>query len=192
MIGLLRLKPSHPNAKAAARRVFRGNDGLSGHGQQPHGRRYRRRGRGGGGEREVRKASENRSFPGKKAPDHRIRSLSFFSREALTSAKTGICPRPVHTFRSIGRFSRQNRLPLRNFPPVPPVFLQNPQLRLPLPAAIIAPSEFKGKEVSRMTARVTTAARPALRHASAAVGREASRQVHAFRIAITKPVFPVS
>ena len=43
-----------------------------------------------------------------------------------------------------------------------------------------------------MTARVTTAARPALRRASAAIGREASRQAPAFRIAITKPVFPVS
>ena len=38
MIGLLRLKPLRPNAKAAARRIFRGDDGLPGHGQQPHGR----------------------------------------------------------------------------------------------------------------------------------------------------------
>ena len=42
MIGLLRLKPLRPNAKAAARRIFRGNDGLPRHGQQPHGRRNRR------------------------------------------------------------------------------------------------------------------------------------------------------
>ena len=42
MIDLLRLKPSRPNAKAAARRIFRGNDGLPRHGQQPHGGRNRR------------------------------------------------------------------------------------------------------------------------------------------------------
>ena len=46
MIGLLRLKPLRPNAKAAARRIFRRDDGLFGHGQQPHGRRDRRSRRG--------------------------------------------------------------------------------------------------------------------------------------------------
>ena len=40
------MKPLRPNAKAAARRIFRRDDGLPGHGQQPHGRRHRRRGRG--------------------------------------------------------------------------------------------------------------------------------------------------
>ena len=53
MIGLLRLKPSRPNAKAAARRIFRGNDGLPRHGQQPDGRRDRRGSCRGGGEPEV-------------------------------------------------------------------------------------------------------------------------------------------
>ena len=47
MTGLLRLKPLYPNAKAADRRIFRGNDGLPRHGQQPHGRCHRRRGRRG-------------------------------------------------------------------------------------------------------------------------------------------------
>ena len=43
-----------------------------------------------------------------------------------------------------------------------------------------------------MTARVTVVAKPALRRASAAVGRVFSRRVLVFRIEITKPVFPVS
>ena len=54
MIGLLRLKPLRPNAKAAARRIFRGDDGLPGHGQQPHGRCDRRCGRRRGGEQKIR------------------------------------------------------------------------------------------------------------------------------------------